>query len=157
MDGHDYNKCSGQNNFSQEDHWVSVMCVITMANFTQAKWLVSAPKYITEISQNTVLHNSIWNTTLEQNINVDYHQGISGINFSKNYKKIWMQSQKAIPPNCVEIKMDEITKLELNSNIFIISYGVCQNKIYYSVKSIIYFHISLMKQQKFFKFPMNLI
>lgn len=68
-----------------------------------------------------------------------------------------MQSQKAIPPNCVEIKMDEITKLELNNNIFITSYGVCQNKIYYSVKSSMYFHVSLMKQQKIFKFPTNLI
>lgn len=41
-------KCSGQETFSREDHWVSVMCIITTEKFTEAKWLVSGPKYVTD-------------------------------------------------------------------------------------------------------------
>lgn len=46
-------------NFSQEDHWLSLMCIITMAKFMEAKWLVSGTDYTTEISQNMFLQNFI--------------------------------------------------------------------------------------------------
>jgi len=36
-----------------------------------------------------------------------------------------MQSLKADPSNCVEIKMDEFAKPELNASIFVAGYSVC--------------------------------
>lgn len=82
---------------------------------------------------------------------------VSAINFSKNYKNFWMQSLKADPSNCVEIRMHEFAMPELNANIFMVGYSVCQNIICYSVKSSVFSMFHLMKQQKIFKFPMNLI
>lgn len=68
-----------------------------------------------------------------------------------------MQSLKADPSNCVAIKMDELAKPEFNANIFMVGYSVCEGKIYFSVKSSVFSTFHLMKQQKIFKFPMNLI